>query len=188
MVQGEYYRGWQVNRLLPGDIILERGDNLLSRAILECQRHRGEGKSIVNHAALVVRGGNPLQAEMVEALSTVIVRPVSAYLGANHSIAIFRNKKLTIGDRHRIALKALEYNGRKYGFHIIAAHMMDYFLGGRYVFRRMVGSDNYPICSWIPAFAYHRVTGYKFNRLDPILVQPDDIWDDVVNNLSWEQV
>lgn len=174
--------------LLPGDIILERGDNLLSRAILECQRHRGEGKSIVNHAALVVRGGNSLVAEMVEALSSVVVRPVSAYLGSGHSIAVFRNTELSIDQRHKIALKALDYKGRKYGFHILAAHMMDYFLGGRYLFRCMIGSDNYPICSWIPAFAYHRVTGYKFNRLDPILVQPDDIWDDVVNNQAWEQV
>ncbi len=174
--------------LLPGDIILERGDNLLSRAILECQRHRGERKSVVTHAAMVVDDGNPLKATMIEALHRVVVRPVSAYLGAGHSIVVFRNTELTDLQRVEIVLKALDYKGRKYGYHILVAHMFDYFLGGKYVFRRMVGSSNYPICSWIPAFAYHRVTGYKFNRIDPILVQPDDIWDDVVNNQAWEQV
>jgi hypothetical protein len=177
-----------MNHTMLADIVLDRGDNLLSQGILECQRHRGEGKSIVSHAGEIVEGGNPLKSKLIESLHTTVINPLSKYLDSKHSIIVFRNVKLDGADRVKIASKAMEYKGRKYGYHIIAAHFFDYLLGGKYVFRKMVGTENYSICSWIPAFSYDTI-GYRFLGLEPKLVQPDDIWDDIMRNIQdWKVI
>ncbi len=178
-----------MNHLLLGDIVLERGDNLLSNGILECQRHRGEGRSVVSHVGLIVEGGNPLKARLIESLHTTVVRPLSVYMDGKHSFVVFRNHSLDGADRVKIANKAMSYKGRRYGYLKIVAHAADYALGGKYVFRRLCRMDKYPICSWLVSHAYD-VIEYRFlNNLHPNLVQPDDIWDHIMKNLGeWEQV
>lgn len=177
-----------MNHTMLADIVLERGDNLLSAGILECQRARGEGKSVVSHSGVIVEPGNPLKSKLIESLSSTVVRPLSTYLDGKHSMICFRNMTLSDYDRKRIAAKAMQYQGRKYGYHIIAAQFFDYLLGGKYFFRKMCRQDNYPICSWVVSFSYAEI-GHLFLGLKPNLVQPDDIWDHIQNTISeWEVV
>ena len=61
---------------------------------------------------------------------------------------------LTHAESQRIVARAESYVGREYGWPMVIAHFLDWLLPGVYLFRRLVGSDNYPICSWIVAHAY----------------------------------
>ena len=58
--------------------------------------------------------------------------------------------------------------------------LMDWGLKGAYVFRRLTHDDNYPICSWVVAYAYD-AAGRRFG-VDPGAADPDDIWDYVTSH------
>jgi hypothetical protein len=178
----------KMKHTLLADIVLDRGDNLLSKGILECQRQRGEGKSIVSHAGLIVEGGNPLKSKLIESLHTTVIRNLSYYLDGKRSIIVFRNRTFDGSNRVEIVKKAMEYTTRSYGYHIIAAHFMDYLLGGKYVFRKMFKMGKYDICSWKVSYPYASI-GYKFLGIEPNLVQPDDIWDHIMKTIDeWEVI
>jgi len=80
-------------------------------------------------------------------------------------------------ERETIVRKAQTYVGRPYGVGQLIFHFLDWLLLGAYVFRRL-GSDKYPICSWVVAHAY-AVVGKYFGQ-PPGAADPDHIWDFVV--------
>lgn len=164
-------------RLLPADIFLTRGTGLVSRLIRLFTRHVGESRTKVNHVGIVVEGGPIGEAVVVEALSRVRRHALWDRYGRSSrtEIAIFRPIDLRPADRRRIVRKAESYVGRKYGYLMILAHLCDWLLQGAYVFRRLAGSDNYPICSWVVSHAFAE-TGRTFG-VAPGEASPDDIWD-----------
>ncbi|MDP3064975.1 MAG: hypothetical protein Q8O40_17490 [Chloroflexota bacterium] len=110
--------------------------------------------------------------DIVESLTTTVRR---AFQPAKGTWAARRNA-LTDGERKAIVTKALSYAGRRYGWLKLIAHAVDYLLfRSRYVARRFLFMDNYPICSWVVAYSY-QAAGLSFgvpaNQADP-----DDIWD-----------
>jgi len=68
------------------------------------------------------------------------------------------------------------------------AHGVDHLLlNNRYVARRLAFLDNYPICSWLVAYAYDGI-GYQFG-VPPWACTPDDIDDWIKAYPSeWTQV
>lgn len=85
-----------------------------------------------------------------------------------------------------VAQKARGYEGRKYGWGKIAAHLGDWMLGGRYVWRRLARMDKYPICSWVVASSYGEVGenfGVKVGE-----ASPDDIWDWCLKRGEWKMI
>jgi hypothetical protein len=96
------------------------------------------------------------------------------------SVAIFRPLNINQSEINIIVNEALEQIGKKYGFLKILAHLLDWFLLGAYVFRRITRNGNYPICSWLVAHAYSKA-GKTFN-VKPGAAQPDDIWDFIIDN------
>ena len=76
---------------------------------------------------------------------------------------------------HKIVEKAEAYVGRRYGWPAIVAHFLDWLFQGAYFFRRIIGGDKYPICSWVVAHAYKEV-GLHFG-VEARAASPDDIWD-----------
>lgn len=177
--------------LMVGDLMFTRGRSFMSRLIRYFSRRVGEPRSIVNHVGVVTTGGeidgSPARAWVTEAGVTVTTNHV---LPRDSEVAVFRNMRLSSAQRMVIANTALKYRGMKYGYWKIAAHLLDWFLQGAYVFRRLAGMKNYPICSWLAAYSYSRVVDRSFGfGVPPGAASPDDMWDWVKSHPEeWVQV
>jgi len=170
-----------MEELQAGDIFLTRGASLISRLIRFFTRSWGESRTMVNHVGIVVEGGSISQAVVVEALRSVTRRRLAdGYAGTGTSVAVFRPINLTSPEIDVIVQAAERYVGRKYGYAMIVAHALDWMLNGVYLFRRLIGSDEYPICSWVVAHAYAKA-GKTFG-VAPGAASPDDICDFVTEN------
>lgn len=170
--------------LIPGDVFFTQGTSWFSRAIRFFTRLPGEPPTLVNHVGVIVSSGYaPWE---VEALSRVRRRQLRvAYGGKRMNVAIYR-MDMSRTSQEKIMRKADSYVGRKYGYGKIVAHFLDWCIGGQYFFRRLAQMDNYPICSWVVAYAYQEA-GFSFG-LDPSSASPDDIWDYVTNHEDWHCV
>jgi hypothetical protein len=163
--------------LQPADIFFTKGKDFLSRAIRVCTRAFGESRTKVNHTGLIVSSGDLQTAQAVEALITVKKHPLWSHYGPpdKNEVAIFRATDLSHADIEKIVAGAESYVGRKYGVFKLLAHFLDWLLQGAYVFRRLAQMDDYPICSWVVAYAFEKA-GVSFG-VPPNAASPDDIWD-----------
>ena len=159
------------------DIVLTRSETFVGKAIRFLTRRIGEGPTRVNHVGIMVT-----PALIVEAISTVVRRPLAAAYGppSKQSIAVYRPLNLSGEEVVRVLLKANGYVGRSYGYLKIVAQTLDWCLQGAYVFRRLAGMDHYPICSWVVAKAY-AAAGKDFG-VEAGAATPDDIHDFVVRH------
>ena len=156
--------------LLPGDIVFVRGNSWTSRLIRRFTRSAGEAPTVVNHVGIMV-GSH----DIVESLNKTVKRPLNETVkGAQRGI-IVRRRILSLVQRERVAEKALLYVGKPYGWLKILAHGLDHLLfGDRFVVRRVLFLQNYPICSWVVAYAYDGIGGFG---VPPNEASPDDLWD-----------
>jgi hypothetical protein len=165
----------------PGDIFLTKGDSFVSRAIRFFSRTGGESRTQVNHTGLVTVGGSARDAVIVEALTKVKRRTFDSYRrSVTTQVAVFRPVNVTKSQVDTIVARADGYVGADYGYLKIVAHFLDWCLGGRYFFRKIVAMDRYPICSWVVAQAYADA-GLNFG-VPAGSADPDDIWDFCVGN------
>jgi hypothetical protein len=164
-------------QLEPADIFLTRRRGFGSWAIRFFTRHIGESRTEVSHVGVVVEGGSLEKAWMVEARGRVRHRLLFRHYGRKRKIdvAIFRPLHLTPAERAVIVQTALRYVGKEYSYFKILLHLADWLLQGAYVFRRLGGINDYPICSWLVAQAYAKA-GETFG-VPPGAASPDDIWD-----------
>jgi hypothetical protein len=170
--------------LRAGDIVLTRSLSPAGMIIRYFERARGQAQAQVNHCGVMVD-----TVTIVEALATVQRRDVRAVYGppCANPVAIYRPLNLTEAERVAIVAKAASYVGKRYGVLKIVTHLADWCLGGRYLFRRLAGLTDYPICSWVVAYAY-QVAGKSFG-VDPGGASPADIWDFVTTRSDlYEQV
>ncbi len=172
--------GWDIltsnkNLLQTGDIIHVQSRGLLSRLIRFFSRADEEIPSWASHSAMVLRVDE--QIEIIEALTTTVIRPITAYNGTNAKLLVCR-KTGGINELHKQKRieKAEYYNGLRYGYVRILCHALDRLFDNRYIFRRLLKYENYPICSWLVAYVYDRILNLDFD-VPPDAVQPDDILD-----------
>ena len=162
--------------LEPADIILTRGQSLLSRAIRVLTRSIGEPRTRVNHVGIVVRGGPLKEVIVVEALSRVRRHKLSEhYAGTGDDVAVYRSTDLSDEQRQLIVSAAEGYVGREYGYFKALLHVLDWIFLGVYLFRRLGWMDRYPICSWLVAHSFKKA-GLSFG-VTAGQATPDDIWD-----------
>jgi len=168
--------------LQPTDVFLTRGNSWISRSIRFFTRRIGEPRTNANHTGIVVVGGPIREAIVVEALSTVKKHPLaSRYVGKKGTqVAVYRPLNLAETEKQVIVAAAEGYVGRSYGWFQLVGHLADWVLQGAYVFRRLTGSDRYPICSWVVAHAFAKA-GKNFG-VPPGAASPDDIHDFVEEN------
>ena len=160
-----------------GDIVCFcKGISWLSRAIRFFSRTAGEDPAACSHVGIMVN-----KTEIVEALHKTVKRSLIDSINGFKGVVEIYRPRIPLGIRQRLCIrkKADDYIGRRYGYLKIVAHALDYFLGGRYIFRSLARSQRYPICSWIVAFIYDRCCGAWFNNRRPEASQPDDIHDHV---------
>lgn len=159
----------------PGDIVFTRGTSFMSKAIRFFSKVGGESRTQVNHVGIIV-GIEGDESIIVEAVSKVKRHKlIDAYGKKDDQVAIFRPVNLTEDELKAIADKANSYVDRSYGYAKIFTHMLDWCIGGRYFFRRLTMTDDYPICSWLVAAAYDAAN--KNFGIQVGAAQPDDIWD-----------
>lgn len=160
----------------PGDLVFVRSPGLFGRLIRAFER---SPHAPVNHVAVVVMAsvGNPDEALIVEANARGVQYHRVSETGwdSRTEVAVFTMDTLQPEDRKRVVQKALSYEGDRYDFLKIAAHLGDWLLGGRYVFRRLAGMDKYPICSWVGSHAYKYV-GVTFG-VSANEAAPDDMYN-----------
>ena len=168
-----------------GDVVHVQGRGLLGGAVRFFSRGWKERPSWASHSAMVLRVGE--EVEIIEALWKTVIRPITAYRGKKSRLLVCR-KPGGIDDekREEMVKKAEYYEGKPYGFWEIAFHALDRLVNNAYFFRRLIKDDDYPICSWLVAYVYDRVLGYRFGT-PPNAAQPDDILDHCVD-YDWEFV
>jgi len=157
---------------LPADLIFCHGDSWLAGAIRWASRGRGEAGTYANHVAGLVGGDS-----VVEALWTTVKHP---YREISDPHQVWRCSSLTDIDRVRIATEARGYVGKRYGGAKILTHLGDALLskafgGNPFFFRHLAHRQDYPICSWVWAYAFAEAD-YLFG-LPPEAAQPDDMHD-----------
>jgi hypothetical protein len=169
--------------LQTGDVIHVQSRGILSKLVRFFSRANEEEISWASHSAMVLRVDDEI--EIIEALAKTVIRPITVYKGTKAKLLICR-KPDGIGQeqQQRMIEKAEYYEGKIYGFWEIAFHVLDRLLNNSYVFRRLIKDNDYPICSWLVAYVYDRVLGYKFGT-EPNAAQPDDILDHCVKN-NWD--
>lgn len=167
--------------LQPADIFFTRGHSLFSRLIRFGETSFKEEKSIINHTGIVTGFGPIIIADSVEALLKVERHTLySQYHNKKDKVAIFRPININEEQIIEIIRKANSYVGKQYGWLKIVAHSLDYFIGKKYIFRRLTNNDNYPICSWVVSHSY-KAAGLNFG-CDSGMADPDDIWDFCISN------
>ena len=161
----------------PGDANFTCGDSKVSKLIRWFTRDKGEAKTLTNHVGLVIKGGTIHGTAIIEAVRTVQSGPLMKRYGPpkRDRVAVYRFLPMTADQAEIITRAAESYEGRKYGYHKIAAHALDRLIGGRYVFRRLAGMADYPICSWLVAYSFEKA-GIGFG-VPTDAATPDDIWD-----------
>ncbi len=168
--------------LEPGDIFLTRGCSFISKAIRCITRSIGEKRTKVNHVGIVVQRGDIKTAIGVEALSKVMRHTLWFQYGPPKKdlVAVYRATNLTAEQIKDIIAEAEKHVGKKYGYCMIVAHLLDWLFLGVYFFRRMIPGNKYPICSWVVADAFAKV-GKDF-AVEVGMATPDDIWDFIEKN------
>jgi hypothetical protein len=169
---------------LPGDLIFCHGSAWLPRAIRWATRSKGEGATWANHVAGITSPGMALEASW-----TVIEHPLPELAPPYQ---IWRYEPLTDAQREAVAVAALAYKGRSYGGAKLLTHLGDALLskvfgGNPLFFRRLNHREEYPICSWLWAFAYERALSYQFG-IPPEAASPDDMHDHVCITPGWFMV
>jgi hypothetical protein len=164
-------------QLEPADIFLSRTRGIGSWLIRFFTRTSGESESQVSHVGIVVEGGPLEKAIIVESRGRTRRRLFFRRYGKKrkYDVAIFRPLRLTPVKRAMIVQAALDYVGKEYSYFKILLHLLDWVLQGAYVFRRLGGINDYPICSWLVAHAFAKA-GEIFGK-PPDAADPDDIWD-----------
>ncbi len=163
--------------MLAGDIVLFRSEGFIAKLIRWSTRDKDEAKTVVNHVGIMVS-----DTEIVESKSRTIRHPF-----ANTPQCWIFRMQLSAGEREIVSIVANKYVGASYGWLKIVAHAADHLLfSDHYVARRLCRMDNYPICSWVVAYAYDAV-GRRFG-IPPNMATPDDIWDYVTTHPEWQEV
>jgi hypothetical protein len=168
--------------LLPGDVFLTYGAGFFSKLIRFFTQTIGESRTKVNHTGIVVTEGDLENCLVVETLLRVRKHKLWKRYGpfSHDKVAIFRPINLTPEQTDIIVARAVEQVGKKYGIFTVIGHLLDWLLLGTYLFRRITHSNNYPICSWLVAYAFAKA-GKTFD-VEPGAAQPDDIWDFIQQN------
>ena len=171
--------------LQTGDVIHVQNRGLLSKLVRLFSRADEEEPSWASHSAMVLRAGE--KVEIIEALWRTVIRPITAYEGKKSKLLVCRKPGgIDEEQKQKMIEKAEDYKGRTYGVCRIVLHALDRLLNNRYVFRRLIKDNKYPICSWLVAYVYNKVIKYNFG-VEPNAAQPDDILDHCLDH-DWEFV
>lgn len=165
--------------LKPADVILTRGYNLLSKAIIIVLRLFQKDEVNFNHALMVCDGNVGIEAgkkiQYVDLEHTF--ENVEAY-------KILRRVDLTDEQRRKIVKKAEKFIGREYGYLRLIMQLFDQIFNTNWFTKRLKFRNH--ICSGLVAWAYFVVRKIKFNSVPWKSCEPDDIDDESEKSNLWK--
>lgn len=137
--------------LKPADIIFTHNPSVLGKLIRFFTRRINEPKTYTNHVAGI---GPKEKVTVIEALWHVVETPWAEWEKDNPQYEVWRYRPLNYQQRIIIAEEARQYVGRSYGWWKLLLHGADETLSKLafhdiFLFRRLMFSDRYPICSWV---------------------------------------
>jgi len=172
--------------LLPGDCVFFQSDGFVAWAIRQVERWHLwrrcalfftgrfrkafgelEGRSYVNHVAMVVKGGSLMTALIMDA-QPPIVRTQRLGMYTGDLIAVYRPNGIDDEKRQAMAKRALRYEGRRYGVSKILLHLFG--LQGLSRF------DRWPMCAWTYGVPAAEV-GIRTSKESAGSAAPDSQWD-----------
>lgn len=170
---------------LPGDLLFCHGSSMMAKAIRWASRSKNEEKTWTNHVAGIGQRNTIIEAGWV----VVEYQPAPEFF---ETCQVWRNTTLTPEQRIAVAKAARAYLGRRYGGAKILLHLGDAILskvfgGNPYMFRRLAKMDQYPICSWVWAFAYFNALHISFG-VSPYMITPDDMLDFCQESPDWSLI
>ena len=174
--------------LKPADLIFTRNEkSWLGPAIRWFTRSRNEAPTWTNHTAGIGLTGDTV----IEALWTVQETGWSEWERQTERFQVWRHTRIPDISRQIIAVEARQYVGKHYGWWKLGGHLIDGMLSkiiGRdvYLIRPLFFMKDYPICSWVWAYAYSKV-GLRFG-CEPDCADPDTQHDYVANSHEWIKV
>ena len=152
-----------------------------------CERTPGEPRSAVAHSMIVNEDAPDIfSTDVIEANWRVELTHVARKYRKKKKTEVMIANPLFLdsSERREVARVARTHLGQKYGWWKIGLHGLDYFRSRRtgkesFFFRSIIRMKSRPICSYINALAYQAV-GYKFLGKPAGVIQPDDIYDDIM--------
>jgi hypothetical protein len=169
--------GEEIPKFMPGDVILCPGrravPHLLTRWVTE---------SPDEHPTYAVHTAQFLSAHRIIEMEAIVKkRGLKEFFQMRKAFEVWRCRSLTPAQRRAVALKSLEYLGKKFGWSKLFTHLLDSLVNKAvhrqvFFFRRLNHDQRYPICSWITAFSYDRALRYRFG-VPPECADPDHICD-----------
>ena len=157
-----------------GDIVLVRGKGWFANRILAVASELDGELAAVSHAGIFI-----CEKHVIEALfSRGVVTSLYPHDFSGVDYAIASPKNITEYEREILALTALTFSSKTYGYLKIVGQLLDYLTKSRWFTRGNITGD--PICSYVVAESY-RTIGKDFD-VDAASATPDDIWDFVTTN------
>lgn len=166
----------------PCDIFFSRGSTVINRGIRFFEKTDKNPNVYVDHIGIFIEPATSLDNAVCVDANMWVKRNRfwKTYCKNKFKVAIFRPLFLSDLEKLIVSDKAKSYIGMRYGFMKIVAHFLDYFFGGRNVFRRFLKEDEYPICSWIVAHSFSEVD--ESFGIDENIATPANMWDFVLAN------
>ena len=174
--------------LKSSDVIFVTGNkSIFHKLIGWFTRTRDEPKTIAKHVAGMLN-----EAMVIEALWRVTKTSSNEWFNTHENFEVWRNKSLSSEDRVEIASKVVEYDSNFYGFWKLFLHGADLLVEKIvnrqfYFFRKIMFSEDYPICSWLWALPYYKKAGISFGT-SYRWADPDSMRDHVSKSDEWEMV
>jgi len=173
--------GWSTFRetAQTGDLLCVHGGQPWDAFIRLVTQAKGETPTYASHVAIVIQGGQWL----IEALPLGVAATPAAWDGESRQAVLFRPPDLQPWQQEIIEQKVLKYYGQRYGWLKFAVHLFDAVDPLKLnLMEHMEFRDEYPICSWVAAYAYQAA---KVNAPIPNKATPDDLFDHALQH-DWE--
>lgn len=170
--------------LLPADIIITTDKkSFLSAAILAVLNFFQADEVKYQHVMMAID-----DEICIEALNKITFNYTRERMRDFKRYKIIRHRNLTDDQRQAIVDRAKTLSGLDYGYIRLALQLFDQIFHTNY-FTRRIKDPNYQICSSLVAWCYGVETGIRFGGLSWAAVEPDDIDDESLRNLSdWQTV
>lgn len=159
-----------------GDIICVQNKSLFGKTIGWFSKRRNESETYATHIAMVKDVFTVTEAKL-----TIKESGISKWIDNHRNFEIYRYKHMEKYQRDKIYEYAEEQKGNIYGgwkLLFFAADLSIEKLIGKdiFLFRNVLSSENFPICSWFVGYAYYRA-GIKFEKNNPKYLDPDVMHD-----------
>lgn len=170
--------------IVKGDIFCYNSKSSIGKIIKWAEQGYSEAPSIVAHTGIFVDDGELTEVNVIEALfpKGVVERPFwENYKDTLDRVYVLKPKNICKNKRDIIVNYCKNQVGKPYGTLKLLPHLADgviaKVLHKRDVrfFRKLIGKNNFPICSFLVANAYAQV-GLDFG-ITSNMATPDDILD-----------